>query len=64
VLKEKEIEKYGEYRTQRLVLYYYRAWRDGAMHEFDRWLPPPKHSERPAQLATSALVTSPVVPSR
>ena len=36
VLKEKEIEKYGEYRTQRLVLFYYHAWRDGAMYE--RWM--------------------------
>ena len=38
VLKENEIKKYDEYRTQRLVLFYYRAWKDGAMGEFDRWL--------------------------
>lgn len=40
VLTENEIRKYGEYRTQRLALFYYRAWRDGAMGEFDRWLSP------------------------
>ena len=38
VLKENEIRKYGEYRTQRLVLFYYRAWRDGEIDEFNRWL--------------------------
>jgi hypothetical protein len=37
-LKENERKKYDEYRTQRLVLFYYRPWRDGAMDEFDRWL--------------------------
>lgn len=30
--------KFGEYRTQQLVLEYYRAWRDGDMSAFDRWL--------------------------
>jgi hypothetical protein len=40
VLKENEIRRYGEYRTQRLVLFYYRAWQDGAMSQFDRWLSP------------------------
>jgi hypothetical protein len=38
VLKENERKKYGEYRTERLVLEYYRAWRDGAMSAFDPWL--------------------------
>jgi hypothetical protein len=38
VLKENERKKYGEYRTQRLVLEYYRAWQDGDMSAFDRWL--------------------------
>jgi hypothetical protein len=36
VPKENVIRKYGEYRTQRLVFFYYLAWRDVAMHEFDR----------------------------
>jgi hypothetical protein len=40
VLKDNEIRRYGEYRSQRLVLFYCRAWRDGTMHEFDRWLSP------------------------
>jgi hypothetical protein len=40
VLKENERRKYGEYRTQRLVLCYYRDWRDGAMSQFDWWLSP------------------------
>jgi hypothetical protein len=34
-VKENERKKYGEYRTERLVLEYYRAWRDGAMSAFD-----------------------------
>ena len=38
VLKENEQRKYGEYRTQRLILHHYRAWRDGEIDEFDRWL--------------------------
>ena len=48
VLKENEIKKYGEYRMQRLVLFYYRAWRDGDMHEFERWLSPRAASASPA----------------
>jgi hypothetical protein len=47
VLKENEIKKHGEYRTQQLVLHYYRAWRDGAMQEFDRWLSPRMEGESP-----------------
>jgi hypothetical protein len=35
VLKENELKKYGEYRTQRLVLAYYRAWADGEMRLFE-----------------------------
>jgi hypothetical protein len=46
VLKENELRKYGEYRTQRLILFYYQAWRDGAMSQFDRWLSP--RADRPA----------------
>jgi hypothetical protein len=40
VLKESETKKYGEYRTGRLVLQYYRAWENRAMEEFGRWVSP------------------------
>jgi hypothetical protein len=46
VLKEKEEAKYGEYRTRELVLFYHRAWRDGAMSLFDKWLSP--RADRPS----------------
>jgi hypothetical protein len=46
VLKEKEIKKYGEYRTGRLVLHYFDAWARGDMAEFERWLPGPRHPGR------------------
>src|SRR5947209_6277296 len=39
VLKENEIKKHGEYRTERLVLDYYRAWERGDMEPFERWAP-------------------------
>jgi len=38
VLKENERKKYGEYRTERLVLEYYRAWHRREMSAFDEWL--------------------------
>jgi hypothetical protein len=52
VLKENEIKKHGEYRTQRLVLEYYRAWPDwlgGRREAFERWLSPrAEHTATPA----------------
>jgi hypothetical protein len=47
VLKENELKKYGEYRTEQLVLFYYQAWGDGAMSQFDRWLSPRSDGRRP-----------------
>jgi hypothetical protein len=43
VLKDNEIRKHGEYRTQRLVLDYYKAWAEGDMHRFEG---PPSSSTR------------------
>jgi hypothetical protein len=53
VLKENEIKKHGEYRTQLLVLEYYRAWQSGDRAAFDRWVAPQDDhcSSRPRLLA-------------
>jgi hypothetical protein len=62
VLKENELKKYGAYRTQRLVLFYYRAWRDGAMSLFDKWLSPraDRSSPTPGQRAEREAVAAEV----
>src|SRR5437762_2381623 len=44
VLKQKEVRKYGEYRTGRLVLEYYDAWARG--EQLGGWLPGPRHPGR------------------
>jgi hypothetical protein len=54
VLMENEREKYGEYRTQRLVLSYYRDWRDGAMSQFDWWVSPGAARPGPASNCSMA----------
>ncbi len=56
VLQQSEVRLHGEYRSRDLVLFYYKAWQDGAKSQFNRWLSPRVQAPRPRKTEAPGVV--------